>query len=913
MAEVVLKITGDNTSAENALEETANTLAGVSTAAKKTSTDIKKGLDDVAASAKKANDEISNPKPSENQKKVLNATQQLKKEIKDFEAAAIKAGEGTAEFARNIALAGQKKAQLKDLKEAISALDPDAVAKSFLGLASSVAGGFTVAQSAIALTGSKSEDLEKTLLKVQAAQGLLAGLQQLANTSDELGKVKIIALNKLNTLQINLQAAAESKNIIVKKAATIAQYALNAAMKLGGSGVFLLIGGIATLITVITRLIPTTESATEKQERLNKEFEKTKELTGSLISAQDSYIELLKEQGASQDKIDKAREVALKLRKDNLAEESRVNQESLDAFKKQLKDQLEEQQEYDYLSLRADIKTTKDKIEELKSRGKALQLQFSEDAFKATTQEIKDAKEMASANKQASDKRLQLEKDLQDALKNLRDKANSTEMQSLTGSERIEAERKINQSAIDELQKSLIEKGKLTNKDFQLNEEQQKEFSIIRTQIDKDANDKLLALKKDFYEKAKQDQEQNEEEGSRIAAEMVDENEKAIKEANKAKILLTKEGSEQRLNAEIKALESERDFILQNTTLTNDQRVILEQETLQKITDLQKEFTEKQPSSLAKLLGITDEELAKVKSGLEKAGQQLKAFLSEQLSEQQKLLDGQLKLNEETVNQREKNVNDLQNQLEKELELQRQGLANNVDAVQQQINDEQAAKESALENEKRIKEEKKKLALEQLAIDSATQLSDLLTASTEIYKSLAGFTIGPVPVGIIVATAAIAAMFGGFISAKARAVQAINQGFKEGGYTGDDGLNEVVGSVHGQEFVSTAKTTKKHRTLLEAMHSEDYSHLTIKDLSPLLAGTGVVFNKEVLQEISVDQSRYSQQKSEGPDKLVRIMEAANKNINKFFEHYKNKPEERDLPNGAKLIKKGSKTRIIRKK
>jgi hypothetical protein len=116
-AEVVLKLTGDTTDAESDLTRVANTLVGVDKIAQKTSSDIKKGFEDVAASAKKANDEMSNPKPTENQKKVLSATQQLKKEIKEYEAAALAAGEGTAEFARNIALAGQKKADLKDLKE----------------------------------------------------------------------------------------------------------------------------------------------------------------------------------------------------------------------------------------------------------------------------------------------------------------------------------------------------------------------------------------------------------------------------------------------------------------------------------------------------------------------------------------------------------------------------------------------------------------------------------------------------------------------------------------------------------------------------------------------------------------------------------------------------------------------------
>ena len=41
------------------------------------------------------------------------------------------------------------------------------------------------------------------------------------------------------------------------------------------------------------------------------------------------------------------------------------------------------------------------------------------------------------------------------------------------------------------------------------------------------------------------------------------------------------------------------------------------------------------------------------------------------------------------------------------------------------------------------------------------------------------------------------------------AAYALMKGFKEGGYTGPGGVNEVVGVVHGQEFVVDAENTKR--------------------------------------------------------------------------------------------------------
>lgn len=45
------------------------------------------------------------------------------------------------------------------------------------------------------------------------------------------------------------------------------------------------------------------------------------------------------------------------------------------------------------------------------------------------------------------------------------------------------------------------------------------------------------------------------------------------------------------------------------------------------------------------------------------------------------------------------------------------------------------------------------------------------------------------------------------------------KGFKDGGYTGPVGQNQVAGLVHGQEFVMNASATRKHRATLEALNA----------------------------------------------------------------------------------------------
>ena len=77
----------------------------------------------------------------------------------------------------------------------------------------------------------------------------------------------------------------------------------------------------------------------------------------------------------------------------------------------------------------------------------------------------------------------------------------------------------------------------------------------------------------------------------------------------------------------------------------------------------------------------------------------------------------------------------------------------------------------------------------------------------------------------IAAAAATTAILQGLVAA-ARASVA---GFKDGGYTGNVGVNDVAGVVHGREFVVNARATSKYRSILEAMNSGKPVDIMAKD------------------------------------------------------------------------------------
>lgn len=83
------------------------------------------------------------------------------------------------------------------------------------------------------------------------------------------------------------------------------------------------------------------------------------------------------------------------------------------------------------------------------------------------------------------------------------------------------------------------------------------------------------------------------------------------------------------------------------------------------------------------------------------------------------------------------------------------------------------------------------------------------------------------------ASLAVAALAG----AEGAAQYALVQGYEKGGYTGDGGVHDVAGVVHGREFVVSAPQTRKNRALLDDIMANKIDDKTYKKL---MAGGPVV-------------------------------------------------------------------------
>jgi hypothetical protein len=109
----------------------------------------------------------------------------IKQQLKEAKEAALQAKEGTEEYFAALNKAAGLADKLKDVNEAVNTLDPGAKAAAFGNLINTVAGGFQTITGLYGLLGAKSEDVEKLLLKVQAASAMAMGIQSLVEAQKQ--------------------------------------------------------------------------------------------------------------------------------------------------------------------------------------------------------------------------------------------------------------------------------------------------------------------------------------------------------------------------------------------------------------------------------------------------------------------------------------------------------------------------------------------------------------------------------------------------------------------------------------------------------------------------------------------------------------------------------------------------------
>jgi TP901 family phage tail tape measure protein len=185
-------------------------------------------------------------------------------------------------------------------------------------------------------------------------------------------------------------------------------------------------------------------------------------------------------------------------------------------------------------------------------------------------------------------------------------------------------------------------------------------------------------------------------------------------------------------------------------------------------------------------LSLDDEQKEAVKKGVQMVINGVKSIAAARVEAADAVLR---KSQEETA--------EAQTKVDKEIEARNNGYANNVLSAQRELELKKKQEAAALK-------EKKKAQKAQAAIDTVTQTTGLLTASVQIWKSLAGIPV----IGPALAVAAVGTMWGAYAANKIKAKQAAKQKF------GDGGLEYLQGGSHasGNDIPIGTTSSGKQRT-----------------------------------------------------------------------------------------------------
>ena len=437
---------------------------------------------------------------------------QLREAQQEVQVLAEKFGATSREATEAAKKAAKLKDAIGDAKALTDAFNPDAKFNALTQSLGGVAGGFSAVQGAMGLFGSESENVQKALLKVQSAMALSQGINSVIAAKDSF--TNLAAVIGKTTIGQKLLTAAQ-----VVGAATMR--VLNTVMK--ANPIFLIIAGILAAVAAFKYFSSSTETATEKNDKLNASLERQeKQLqrnNDALKKNGENRLKILQAQGASEEEI---HDQTL----DNLENEEVARLKNLEFIKQKIKEK------------RAILKQAyEDEDEEL---------------IKSTAKEINDARgKYFELIRLKRDNTTNIIVEEESYAKKLRDK-------------KAEADKK----DAEEENKAAEERRKRANERREKEKQKQKEYDEAVIKARKELDEEIRKIAEEQQAKQKKDQE------DRIQA--AKKAEEAIYNNAKGFLQAAVTDDENNLQAKKDLLEVEKEILLQNKELTEGEIAAIE-------------------------------------------------------------------------------------------------------------------------------------------------------------------------------------------------------------------------------------------------------------------------------------------------------------------------------------------------
>jgi hypothetical protein len=299
--------------------------------------------------------------------------------------------------------------RMKDAKEVSDLFDPGAKFQAFGNVLRTVTGGFSALTGTMALFGAENKEIEKSLLKVQAALAITEGVNTLVDATKDFQRLNALIqqsaiFQKANAAATMLASGAMKLFGVSVNTTTFAFKALKAAIVATGIGVLVI--AIGFLVEKLMAMGDAADAAAKAQERLKIETDKLNESLQNQLGLSDRYakeaIASAKARGASLEEITKLERKAI---------EDRIFIAEVAAAEAKARG-LDEKKAGDELSKEKQALRLFDYDQQVQFLAKQKELQD-----KAAT----EAKARAEKLKQTTQERLQSERSANDELQKLRD------------------------------------------------------------------------------------------------------------------------------------------------------------------------------------------------------------------------------------------------------------------------------------------------------------------------------------------------------------------------------------------------------------------------------------------------------------------------------------------------------------
>jgi len=275
-------------------------------------------------------------------------------------------------------------------------------------------------------------------------------------------------------------------------------------------------------------------------------------------------------------------------------------------------------------------------------------------------------------------------------------------------------------------------------------------------------------------------------------------------------------------------------------------------------------------------LNLDDEQKQAISDSLSFALDNVNAFL-----------DARVQSAEIAVQKAQEETSAAESRYQAEIDARNNGYANNVITAQKEL-------EQKRKNERQALKDKEKAQKAQEAIDTAMQISGLITSSVQIWKSLAGIPV----VGPALAAAAVGVMWGSFAASKIKAKSVAKEKYGDGGYeflnggSHSSGNDIPIGTTSGGKqrtaeggealAIINKKNTRKYRgvipTLIDSLNKGTFERVFSNSFIPseeIPSLVNVGFDSPDLKQIEDDLGAIkkrgaTQRFTDGQGRLVEV-------------------------------------------